>query len=71
MSKSNVIKLAQPGAFNDSLTEILRSGARTLLGRSGRPAVQKLNAWTAVGSLGRGNITKSPEYPYNVAFEVF
>ena len=36
-----------------------------------RPAVQKLNAWTAGGSLGRGNITKSPEYPYNVAFEVF
>ena len=31
MSDSNVIKLAQPGAFNDSLTEILRSGARALL----------------------------------------
>ena len=31
MSESNVIKLAQPGAFNDSLTEILRSGARALL----------------------------------------
>src|SRR4029077_1222809 len=28
---SNVIKLAQPGAFTDSLTEILRSGARALL----------------------------------------
>ena len=31
MSESNVIKLAQPGAFTDSLTEILRSGARALL----------------------------------------
>ena len=31
MSESNVIKLAQPGAFNDSLTEILRRGARALL----------------------------------------
>ena len=31
MSNSNVIKLAQPGAFTDSLTEILRSGARALL----------------------------------------
>ncbi len=31
MSDSNVIKLAQPGAFTDSLTEILRGGARALL----------------------------------------
>ena len=31
MSDSNVIKLAQPGIFSDSLTEILRSGARALL----------------------------------------
>ena len=31
MSDSNVIKLAQPGAFTDSLTEILRHGARALL----------------------------------------
>ena len=31
MSDSNVIKLAQPGTFSDSLTEILRSGARALL----------------------------------------
>jgi hypothetical protein len=28
VSDSNVIKLTQPGAFSDSLTEILRSGAR-------------------------------------------
>src|SRR5438552_3686838 len=31
VSDSNVIKLAQPGAFTDTLTEILRSGARALL----------------------------------------
>jgi len=31
VSDSNVIKLAQPGVFTDSLTEILRSGARALL----------------------------------------
>ena len=31
MSDSNVIKFAQPEAFTDSLTEILRSGARALL----------------------------------------
>ena len=31
MSDSNVIELAQPGAFIDCLTEIVRSGARALL----------------------------------------
>ncbi len=34
MSDSNVIKLAQPGAFADSLTDILRQGARALLTKS-------------------------------------
>jgi hypothetical protein len=36
VSDSNVIKLAQPGAFTDSLTEILRSGARAPLTRRSR-----------------------------------
>ena len=31
MTDTNVIKLAQPGTFSDSLTEILRNGARALL----------------------------------------
>src|SRR3954466_6224447 len=31
MTYTNVFKLAQPGTFTDSLTEILRSGARALL----------------------------------------
>src|SRR5213079_1078278 len=31
MVDTNVIKLAQPGTFTDSLTEILRNGARALL----------------------------------------
>jgi len=34
VSDSNVIKLTQPGAFSDSLTEILRNGARALLGQA-------------------------------------
>ena len=34
MSKDNVVKLVQPGAFEDCLTEILRDGARALLGRA-------------------------------------
>ena len=37
MSDSNVIKLAQPGAFIDCLTEILRSGARALLTQAVEP----------------------------------
>ena len=31
MTDTDVIKLAQPGTFTDSLTEILRNGARALL----------------------------------------
>src|ERR1700741_1049837 len=31
VSESNIVKLAQPGICTDSLTEILRSGARALL----------------------------------------
>src|SRR3954463_3811144 len=31
MTYTNVFELAQPGTFTDSLTEILRSGARALL----------------------------------------
>ena len=31
MTDTNVIKLAQPGTFADSLTDILRNGARALL----------------------------------------
>ena len=31
MTDSNVLKLSQPGTFSDPLTEVLRSGARSLL----------------------------------------
>ncbi len=31
MTENNVFKLAQPGTFTDSLTEILRGGAQALL----------------------------------------
>ena len=34
MTNDNVTKLVQPGAFEDSLTEILRSGARALLAQA-------------------------------------
>ena len=34
MTDNNVIKLAQPGTFIDSLTEILRNGARALLAQA-------------------------------------
>ena len=34
MTDTNVIKLAQPGTFSDSLTEILRNGARALLAQA-------------------------------------
>ena len=34
MTDTNVIKLAQPGTFTDSLTEILRNGAHALLAQA-------------------------------------
>jgi putative transposase len=39
VSDSNVIKFTQPGAFTDSLTEILRNGARALLTQAFRNAI--------------------------------
>jgi hypothetical protein len=34
VTDTNVIKLAQPGTFTDSLTEILRNGAHALLAQA-------------------------------------
>ena len=34
MSNDNVVRLIQPGAFKDQLTEVLRSGARSLLAQA-------------------------------------
>ena len=34
MTDDNVIKLVQPGSFEDPLTEVLRIGARTLLAQA-------------------------------------
>jgi putative transposase len=34
VTETNVFRLAQPGAFTDSLTEVLRNGARALLARA-------------------------------------
>ncbi|MGC2350377.1 MAG: transposase, partial [Methylocella sp.] len=34
MTGTNVFELTEPGTFSDPLTEVLRNGARTLLGRA-------------------------------------
>ena len=34
MSEDNVVKLLQPGSFDDPLTEVLRNGARALLAQA-------------------------------------
>jgi len=34
VTETNVFQLAQPGTFADSLTDVLREGARTLLARA-------------------------------------
>jgi len=48
VSDTNVIKLAQPGAFTDSLTEILRSGARALLTQAVEAEVADFLATTPI-----------------------
>jgi hypothetical protein len=34
MSDDNVVQLIQPGSFSDSLTEVLRNGARSMLAKA-------------------------------------
>jgi putative transposase len=34
VTETNVFQLTQPGTFSDPLTEVLRNGARTLLGQA-------------------------------------
>jgi len=34
VTETNVFKLSQPGTFTDPLTEVLRSGARSLLAQA-------------------------------------
>src|SRR6202023_1405738 len=36
VTETNVFELTQPGTFSDPLTEVLRNGARTLLGQGRR-----------------------------------
>ena len=43
MSNDNVVRLIQPGAFEDRLTEVLRSGARALLAQAAQ--VMFKDAW--------------------------
>ncbi len=54
MTETNVFQLAQPGTFTDSLTEVLRNGARALLARAVEAEVaeflaQHADLWTDDG----------------------
>ena len=44
MSEANVVTLLQPGSFGDSLTEVLRNGARTLLAQAVEAEVREFLA---------------------------
>jgi hypothetical protein len=59
VSDSNVIKLTQPGAFSDSLTEILRNGARALLGQAIKAEVAEFLAKHADLKTAAGTTTPS------------
>ncbi len=62
MTQDNVVKLIQPGAFSDPLTEVLREGARALLaqaveaevaaflsGHADKQTQEAANGWCAMG----------------------
>ncbi len=62
MTDTNVFQLSQPGTFADSLTEVLRNGARALLAQAVEAEVAALlsghadkrpttvvNGWSATG----------------------
>ena len=46
MTQDNVVKLIQPEAFSDPLTEVLREGARACWRRPSRPRSQPSSAAT-------------------------
>jgi hypothetical protein len=62
VSDSNVIKLAQPGAFTGSLIEILRSGARAPLTQANpKPQRSRPEARCSEGTVyGRRALTDEP-----------
>jgi putative transposase len=63
MSDSNVIKFAQPGVFTDSLTEILRSGARALLTQAVEAEVAEFLAKHARSQDGDGPSARGTPWP--------
>src|SRR6266436_5729802 len=66
VSDSNVIKLAQPGAFTDTLTDILRRGARALLTQAVEAEVAEFLAKHADLKTGTGQQrVTSPAIPDN------
>lgn len=44
MPNDNVVRLIQPGAFDDQLTEVLRNGARALLAQAVEAEVASLQS---------------------------
>ncbi len=52
MSNNNVVKLIQPGTFDDQLTEILRTGSRSLLAHAVEAEVADFLA-----NVSRGRVT--------------
>jgi hypothetical protein len=46
VTETNVFELTQPGTFSDPLTEVLRNGARTLLGLAVEAEVAAVRAIT-------------------------
>ena len=46
MTETNVFELTQPGTFSDPLTEVLRNGARTLLGQAVEARLRQLSTHT-------------------------
>jgi len=48
VTETNVFQLAQPGTFTDSLTEVLRNGARALLAQAVEAEVAEFLASTLI-----------------------
>ena len=45
MTETSVLKLSQPGTISDPLTEVLRSGARSLLAQAVEAEVAAFLEW--------------------------
>jgi hypothetical protein len=59
VTETNVFELTQPGTFSDPLTEVLRNGARTLLGPAVEAGVQAARAWSRGAAIRRRHFLAS------------